>query len=255
LESELFGHERGAFTSAVATRLGRFELAHKGTLLLDEISEMPIGVQAKLLRVLQEREFERVGGARTLKVDTRVIATTNRDLKKYVELGKFRQDLYFRLNVVPLQLPPLRERPDDIPLLAGAFLERFAGKREEDKKTHFTPEALKALQAYAWPGNIRELENLIERLAVMEEGPELGLGALPPEISRMPVSSPADAPETSSDATLSLSEIERIAIFKALKTTHGNKTKAAEILAISIRTLRNKLNEYRQNKLLPPEFV
>jgi two-component system response regulator AtoC len=282
MDSELFGHEKGAFTSAVSMRVGRFELAHKGTILLDEISEMPLGVQSKLLRVLQEREFERVGGSRTIRVDCRVIATTNRDLKAYVQEGKFRQDLYFRLNVVPIAIPPLRERPEDIPLLANSFLERFClEKGPKGRKLSFSADVLNAFRAYAWPGNVRELENLVERLAVMEDGPEIGLQAIPEEILRAapptgmtPVSSstaalarevcapaPTDqqAPPAATTDELnkvfSLPEIERLTIIRALEATGGNRTKSAELLNISIRTLRNKLNEYRQQNALPQQFV
>ncbi len=285
MDSELFGHEKGAFTSAVSTRVGRFELAHKGTILLDEISEMPLPVQSKLLRVLQEREFERVGGSRTIKVDCRVIATTNRDLKSYVQEGKFRQDLYFRLNVVPIALPSLRERREDIPLLANSFLERFSlEKGPKGRNLSFAAEVLQAFQAYSWPGNVRELENIVERLVVMEEGPVIGVSAIPSELrheagavpreavpaeqhvtgaveQEQPVAQPdaqshALPKETPSESQIfNLSEIERMAIIRALQATGGNRTKSAELLNISIRTLRNKLNEYRQQQLLPQELM
>ncbi|NLG35058.1 MAG: sigma-54-dependent Fis family transcriptional regulator, partial [Lentisphaerae bacterium] len=182
-DSELFGHEKGAFTGAVGRRLGRFELAAGGTLLLDEISEMPLNLQAKLLRVIQEREFERVGGTRTLRADCRIVATTNRDLESYVREGGFRQDLYYRLNVVPIRVTPLRERADDVPVLAQAFLARFLKKMYSDEtRLRFHPDTLACLSVYAWPGNVRELEHLVERLCVMEKGPELVPSMLPPEI-------------------------------------------------------------------------
>lgn len=281
MDSELFGHEKGAFTSAVSMRVGRFELAHKGTILLDEISEMPLGVQSKLLRVLQEREFERVGGSRTIRVDCRVIATTNRDLKAYVEEGKFRQDLYFRLNVVPITIPALRDRKEDIPLIAKTFLERFSlEKGPKGRILNFSSDVLDAFQAYHWPGNVRELENLVERLAVMEDGPGIGLSALPEEIYKTASMAPAkdlaptatlageicaseraeqSVPQSASTEQLnqvfSLPEIERLAIIRALEATGGNRTKSAELLNISIRTLRNKLNEYRQQSVLPQHFM
>ena len=166
LESELFGHERGAFTHAVAMRKGRFELADGGTLFMDEVAEMSQGLQVKLLRVLQEMEFERVGGVRTIKVDVRVVAASNRDLKEEVEAGRFREDLFYRLNVVHLHLPPLRQRQEDIPLLAGHFIKKYVQENLRDK-THITPEALKVLIQYGWPGNVRELENVMERAVIL----------------------------------------------------------------------------------------
>ena len=300
MDSELFGHEKGAFTGAINTRLGRFELANRGTLLLDEISEMPLGVQAKLLRVLQEKEFERVGGGRTIKVDCRIIATTNRDLKRFVDEGKFRHDLYYRLNVVPISVAPLRDRPDDIPLLANAFFEKFGQTKDHAKRIAFTPEAMAALRAYSWPGNVRELEHLVERMCVMEEGPDIGLAALPADfrlgsvqaspsasplspapapipspapavspLAESPTASPATPPErltpsaaavsgpadnTAEAEIFSLPDIERVTILKALDATSGNRTRSAELLDISIRTLRNKLNEYREKNLLPEQY-
>lgn len=260
MDSELFGHEKGSFTSAVATRVGRFELAHKGTLLLDEISEMNQGVQAKLLRVLQEREFERVGGNRTIRVDCRVIATSNRDLKKEVESGKFRQDLFYRLNVVPIYVPPLRERKDDIPCLVESFLERYGrgpGSRN-NRSLSFSEQAMSVLSAYSWPGNVRELENTVERICVMEEGPAVEVDMLPSEIRAGKGASPATEagePGRIDAAVLSIPEMERLTIMKALKASGNNKSKSAELLNISIRTLRNKLNEYRQKGLMPEEVT
>lgn len=249
IESEFFGHEKGAFTGALNKREGRFELAHGGTILLDEISEISPGTQAKLLRVLQEREFERVGGNRTIKVDVRVIATTNRDLQKSVDNNQFRQDLFFRLNVVPIHVPPLRERPEDILILKREFMHRFCRMHGINAKG-FTDESVRALTRHSWPGNVRELQNVIERAIIlcgengMLEPEHLGL-SLPerPAIS-LNVNSLADA-ETSSESKLpTLAEIEKNHILSALNYCKGNRTHAANLLDVSIRTLRNKLHEY-----------
>ena len=275
-DSELFGHEKGAFTGAVGRRLGRFELAANGTLLLDEISEMPLNLQAKLLRVIQEREFERVGGGRTLKAECRVVATTNRKLEEYVREGGFRQDLYYRLNVVPIRVPPLRDRAEDVPMLAKAFLERYIQKSGADAaKLHFQDDTLAALRAYPWPGNVRELEHLVERLCVMEKGPALTPAMLPPEfrgqggaVASISMSDSVEVqPEESKDgaidetpsavgspAAFQLAEIERNTILRALEHTRGHRNQATELLGISIRTLRNKLTQYRQEGTLPAEF-
>ena len=275
-DSELFGHEKGAFTGAVGRRLGRFELAANGTLLLDEISEMPLNLQAKLLRVIQEREFERVGGGRTLKAECRVVATTNRNLEEYVREGGFRQDLYYRLNVVPIRVPPLRDRAEDVPMLAKAFLERYLQKTgAESAKLHFQDDTLGALRAYSWPGNVRELEHLVERLCVMEKGPALTPAMLPPEfrgqggaVASIAMSEPVEVrPEEAKDgaidetpsavgssAAFQLAEIERNTILRALEHTRGHRNQATELLGISIRTLRNKLTQYRQEGTLPAEF-
>jgi DNA-binding NtrC family response regulator len=303
IASELFGHERGAFTGATERREGRFELAHRGTLLLDEVSEIPPNLQAKLLRVLQEREFERVGGTKTIKVNVRILATSNRDLLHVVEKGEFRQDLYYRLNVFPVQVPPLRERPEDITLLADTFLQRFARKHGL-KIPGFSDSAARSMASYPWPGNVRELQNIIERAIILSEnGRPVSAGALGlPALARPPVGSPVSpimgaiapfpatlpppatpvaagepappsspgvieeflpnlpdqypppemAPPAESEAEIvPLDELERRAILRALQTTGGNRTKAAELLKISIRTLRNKLQEYRAAGLLP----
>lgn len=240
LESELFGHEKGAFTGATERRPGRFELADGGSLFLDEISEIDSSVQVKILRVLEERTFERVGGRDSLEVDVRLIAATNRDLRKLVDEKKFREDLYFRLNVVIIDLPPLRDRRDDIPLLAQRFLEEF--NRENQKQVEgLTPDCLDALTAYAWPGNIRELRNVIERMIVLARQNKLTLRDLPPSVresvqGRSPAASPASG--------LSLEEAERNLIIKALESCRGNRTKAARQLGISRRTLHRKINEY-----------
>ncbi|HBA84866.1 MAG TPA: two-component system response regulator [Verrucomicrobia bacterium] len=254
MDSELFGHEKGSFTSAVTRRIGRFELAHHGTLLLDEISEMNVGVQAKLLRVLQEHEFERVGGSNTIHTDCRLIATTNRNLKEQVDKGAFRQDLYYRLNVVPIVAPPLRDRPEDIPLLVKAFIQRFSQNRGKNAPViSLSDEAMAGLQRYPWPGNVRELENLIERLCVMEQGTEVGIEKLPMDGHSLPaaVAAESDGP---SDAMFSIPDIEHRTILRALKATGGNRRRSAELLGISIRTLRNKLNLYRATSRMPEDI-
>ncbi|MFO1486977.1 MAG: sigma-54 dependent transcriptional regulator [Verrucomicrobiota bacterium] len=250
IESEFFGHEKGAFTGAMNKREGRFELAHGGTILLDEISEISPSVQAKLLRVLQERELERVGGNRTIKVDVRVIATTNRNLEQSVEKKEFRQDLFFRLNVVPIVMPSLRERIEDVPLLAEEFMRRFGRKHGVHVKG-FTDDALRTLQAHNWPGNIRELQNVIERAVIlcgdngMLEPSHLGLGP----VAAVPVTAapaPAPAPVASVPNATTLADLEKHHILAALEKCRGNRTHAAKMLDISIRTLRNKLNDYKE---------
>jgi DNA-binding NtrC family response regulator len=257
MESEFFGHERGAFTGATERREGRFELANHGTLLLDEVSEIPPGLQAKLLRVLQEREFERVGGNRTIKVNIRIIATSNRDLLSYVEKGDFRQDLYYRLNVFPVMVPPLRERPEDILALSEHFLARFA-RKHGIKVTGLSDSARSAVMKYRWPGNVRELQNTIERAVILSEAgrpvtaASLGLpGDLSisePEVREEPVPEALEEPLIPGKAgseIQTLDDLERNAIQGALRQTGGNRTQAAAALGISIRTLRNKLQAYR----------
>ncbi len=260
IESEFFGHEKGAFTGAVNKREGRFELAHGGTILLDEISEIPITVQAKLLRVLQEREFERVGGNRTIKVDVRVIATTNRHLEQSVERKEFRQDLFFRLNVVPIHVSPLRERPEDILLLKREFMQRFS-RRHGINIRGFTEEARDMLMRHSWPGNVRELQNVIERAVILcgdngyLEPQHLGLTSIcAREEECKTFASPkaaASIVKPESPEFASLAEMERRHIFAALDQCRGNRTHAARLLGVSIRTLRNKLNEYRSAHSLP----
>ncbi|HEU5081143.1 MAG TPA: sigma 54-interacting transcriptional regulator [Opitutaceae bacterium] len=336
IESELFGHEKGAFTGATDRREGRFELANRGTLLLDEVSEIPPNLQAKLLRVLQEREFERVGGTKTIKVNVRILATSNRDLMQFVEKGQFRSDLYYRLNVFPVAMPPLRERREDVLLLAEAFLRRFA-RKHGIKIPGFSDTAAQAMLSYPWPGNVRELQNTIERAVILSENGRpvsvsaLGLpqlahslvgapipvgttissaapmpfpGAASTSVPPIPLSTPApivpintpapsyapssedvarvaSAPSTPAlspaasnghltdashpastaiaepigsnesrhasapAAVIPLDQLEKQAILAALRSTNGNRTRAAELLKISIRTLRNKLQEYR----------
>ena len=249
IESEFFGHEKGSFTGALTKREGRFELAHGGTILLDEISEISPSVQAKLLRVLQERELERVGGNRTIKVDVRVIATTNRNLEASVEKKEFRQDLYFRLNVVPIHVPPLRERREDVPFLSEEFMKRFGRKHGVHVKG-FSDEAMRQLKAHSWPGNVRELQNVIERAVILcgENGilePEhLGLGPQAQPASSVPTLATASIPAVGDGHLPSLAEIEKQHILAALEHCKGNRTHAAKMLDVSIRTLRNKLHEY-----------
>jgi DNA-binding NtrC family response regulator len=242
LESELFGHERGAFTGAVARRDGRFQLADGGTLFLDEIGEISPALQVKLLRFLQEREFERVGGTQTIKVDVRLIAATNRDLAAEVRAGRFREDLYYRLNVVSIAMPALREHASDIPLLAHHFLRGYA--RDNDKPVKaFTPAALAALQAYEWPGNVRELENAIERAVVLARDEEIGVDQLPAPVSAAPVAVAVSGAPPVPGSTLA--DIERHAILQTLEACGGSTSKAAAMLGISVRKIQYKLQEYR----------
>lgn len=259
LESELFGHEKGSFTGAITKKIGKFELAHGGTILLDEISEMAIGLQAKLLRVLQEGEIDRVGGGSPIPIDVRVIATTNRHLEEWVAQGHFRQDLYFRLNVVPLTLPPLRERTTDIIPLAQHFLSMYA-KEYGLHNAHLSEKAIEWLQSYQFVGNVRELQNLIER-AVLLSGGEMILPehflihpdswSFFEDTQEQNISQTAHIEASQMEAAfvlkalIPLHEMERIMILKGLETTSGNRTHAAELLGISVRTLRNKINEYR----------
>jgi DNA-binding NtrC family response regulator len=238
LESEFFGHEKGAFTGAVQKREGRFELASGGTLLLDEISEIPPELQVKLLRVLQEREFERVGGNKTIRVDVKIIATTNRHLREEVSAGRFREDLYYRLNVVPIELPPLRERGEDVILLAREFLKNFERKHAKHIKD-FSPETLSKIRSYPWPGNVRELQNLIERAVILAQDGR----ALAPEDMALPEVKGKSADEMNELVTVA--EMEKRLILRALKRFDGNRTYAAEALGVSLRTMRNKIAEYR----------
>ncbi len=242
LESELFGHERGAFTGATAQRKGRFELAHGGTLFLDEIGDMSPATQAKVLRVLQEGEFERLGGTRTLRVDVRVIAATHRDLEAMVAEGAFRQDLYYRLSVVPVRLPPLRERPEDIPVLAGQFLRLYAEKNGKSV-AGFTPEAMDLLVRHDWPGNVRELQNAAERAVILCLGDRITPRELPPVLGG-PGAPPTEAPATPEPGPPTLKDAERELILRTLEKTGGNRTRAARILGISRQTLLNKFKEY-----------
>jgi DNA-binding NtrC family response regulator len=242
LESELFGHEKGAFTGADKLRRGRFELADGGTLLLDEISEIAPGLQAKLLRVLQESQFERVGSSVTQQVDVRVVATTNRDLEKEVDAGKFRGDLYYRLNVVPIDLPPLRERAEDIPELCRHFLHQIS-RREKKAFRHIEPDAVRALQKYSWPGNVRELQNIIERAGVLESDPAvIRAGTIEPWLKVRP----GIGENGESIAGKPLAEVEKQVILRTLQAFKGHRMKTAHALGIGVRTLGMKLKKWKE---------
>ncbi|MBT4268256.1 MAG: sigma-54-dependent Fis family transcriptional regulator [Deltaproteobacteria bacterium] len=269
LESELFGHKKGAFTGAIHEHRGKFEQANGGTILLDEISEMPLSLQAKLLRVLQEYTVDRVGGSETIDVDVRVIATTNRVLLECVENQTFREDLYFRLNVIPMVLPPLRERKGDVTILAGYFAAKYARINNRDTPV-LHEDVLKVLQNYNWRGNIRELENIMERAVLLCNGETVTVSNLlmaPVSIQKAALSNKNEPPQREKNLSepektdnteddhmilelkvgISMAEAEKKLIFETLKQTKGNRTRAAEILGISIRTLRNKLNEYKES--------
>ena len=253
IESEFFGHEKGAFTGAVAKRQGRFELAHGGTILLDEISEISLAMQAKLLRVLQEQEFERVGGSKTIKVDVRVIATTNRDLEESVEKGDFRQDLFFRLNVIPIYVPPLRERVGDIQFLAEKFRELFVRKHGVSVEG-FSDAAVDSLGNHDFPGNVRELQNVVERAVILcdpdgsiepEQLNLLGQALGQPE-RQSAKEAKVDEASPEKDGFPSMDEVEKEHIIRALGQVDHNRTKAAKLLGMNVRTLRNKINTYRE---------
>lgn len=250
LESEMFGHEKGAFTGASRMRLGKFELANGGTLLLDEISEMDVQLQAKLLRVIQESEVDRLGGKASVPIDVRIIATTNADLKKYIDDKKFRKDLYYRLNVIPVNIPPLRERKGDVLLLCGHFLEKYS-RLGKIATPALSKEVEQMLESYNWSGNVRELENVIERAVLLSGGetilPEHLYLEKEGERNRQPAEVSLKS-VVSEDATLK--EMEKRLIFKTLEKAEGNKTRASEILGISVRTIRNKLNEYKKQGLM-----
>ena len=241
LESELFGHEKGAFTGADRRREGRFVQAHGGTLFLDEIGEMPLSLQAKLLRVLQQGEVQRVGCDETIKVDVRVIAATNRVLADEVAAGRFREDLFYRLNVIGLEVPPLRARREDIPLLASTFLERHAAANRKTIKG-FTPQAMDAMLRYGWPGNVRELENAVERAVILSGGEYVAERALPLAVQNAPVPD-ADGEELAL-GSMSLEDVERKAIEATLRETEDNKSEAARRLGITRATLHSKLKKY-----------
>jgi two-component system response regulator FlrC len=271
LESELFGHEKGAFTGAFARKPGKFELADGGTLLLDEVSEMDLALQSKLLRVIQEGEVDRVGGREPIPVDVRIIATTNRVIKEEVDAGRFRQDLFFRLNVIPLTIPPLRDRPGDIDPLIELFVDRYR-RRNRKAIAGISPTARVRLHEYDYPGNIRELENIIERAVVFADGTLIDVDDLLLGDEGLPdIDLPADAIDAGTafivppkapaggkaaaefPAGMPLAEVERRMIFRTLNAVDNNRTRAAEMLGISIRTLRNKLKEYREALGITPD--
>ncbi len=241
LESELFGHMKGSFTGAVSHKEGLFEIAHGGTIFLDEIAEMPSSLQPKLLRVLENATFRRVGGVRDITVDVRVLSATNKDLREAILAGTFREDLYYRLNVIPLHIPPLRERAEDIPLLLGHFLRKFS----KDTK-RFSPEALKHLMHYPWKGNVRELENMIERVVLLTEHELIGPEDLPPEIVRQeqPEQTLPDIGDRGVDLEKIVEEIEIDYLRKALEKTRGVKTDAAKLLGLTFRSFRHRLQKY-----------
>ena len=243
LEAELFGHVRGAFTGAVGNRQGRLEQAHKGTLFLDEVGTMSTALQTKFLRVLQEREFERIGDSNTMKVDVRVIAATNSDLKRMVLDGQFREDLYYRLNVIPVHLPPLRDRKDDVPLLVQHFVDKM--RTEDGPSLSVSQEAMRALMAYGWPGNVRQLENAIERASAFRGGRgQIEVADLPPEVASIPVETATPGvvlPDAGVDLEALIANIERELIERALERTNSNKNRAAQLLHLKRTTLVEKI--------------
>jgi len=240
LESELFGHEKGAFTGALKLKRGKFELADGGTLLLDEISEMDASLQAKLLRVLQEKEVDRIGGTAPVPIDVRIIATTNREIEKEMQAGRFREDLFYRLNVVPIHLPPLRGRKEDIPLLAAHFIEKY--NRLDGKRVKgLTNDALHTLLQHTWPGNVREFENVIERAVLLCRDEQID----EPHLFMPSRTAASEEAAYAVDMPMPLKEMEKKMILGTLRHTNGNRTHAAEMLGISVRTLRNKLSEYK----------
>jgi transcriptional regulator with GAF, ATPase, and Fis domain len=250
LDSELFGHEKGAFTSAVGQRRGRFELADGGTIFLDEVGDIPAAMQAKLLRVLQERRFERVGGTETIEVNVRVIAATNRSLQRMVKDGVFREDLYYRLNVIKMDLPPLRDRPEDIPLLAAHFAGKYARAGETPKQ--ISPQAMEILLHYRWPGNVRELENAIERACVTTIGNLITPDSLPPDLvqkdrSLLPYKVDLDQPLNQLLQKINAG-VEEQYIRKALEKAHGNVGRCAALCGLSRRSISAKIAEYNINK-------
>jgi DNA-binding NtrC family response regulator len=259
LESELFGHEKGAFTSAIRTRVGRFELATGGTIFLDEIGDMSPSLQVKILRVLQEHSFERIGGMRTIKVDIRVIAATNKDLERAVRDGRFREDLYYRLNVIPIRVPPLRERREDLPLLVNFFLSEFSRQRGRQIKS-LGPQVMESFHAYGWPGNVRELENVIERIFILSEGEEICHDDLPRRLQDA-VSSQAPAaarppmvvrlPENGLSLNTAVSDFEKMLIVEALNRTGWIKNKAAQLLGLNRTTLVEKIKKKKIRR--PPQ--
>ncbi len=251
LESELFGHERGAFTHAIRTRLGRFEQAHGGTIFLDEIGDMSPNLQVKILRVLQDHQFERIGGQKTLKVDIRVIAATHRDLKELVQTGRFREDLYYRLNVIPIKIPPLRERRADIPILVNHFTQEFSRKRKKST-CRVSPEAMRLLVDYDWPGNVRELENLIERMVILSESEILNAQDLPEHFHLTPqenIRLSLEIPTGGLPLQKMVSDFERQLIIKALNQAGWVKNQAAQLLQLNRTTLVEKIKKQKIRRL------
>ena len=251
LESELFGHEKGAFTHAIRTRIGRFEQAHGGTIFLDEIGDMSPNLQVKILRVLQDHQFERIGGQKTIKVNIRVIAATNRDLQELVKNGKFREDLYYRLNVIPIRIPPLRERRSDIPMLVNHFTQEF-GRKKNKPACRVSPAVMRLLIAYDWPGNVRELENLIERLVILSEGEVLDIPDLPEHFQHNPHETlrlNADIPAAGLPLQKMLSDLERQLIIKALNQSGWVKNQAAQLLQLNRTTLVEKIKKQKITRL------
>lgn len=246
LESELFGHQKGAFTGAIERKIGKMELADTGTILFDEIGEMDIQLQAKLLRAVQEREISPVGGKKTIPVDVRIIATTNRDLKKHIQDGKFREDLYYRLHVIPMKIPPLRERREDIPLLIDHFIEKHCRDNGMEKKT-ISQETIDLLTRQNWPGNIRELENVIERTVIITPSNSIGVEHifLDADSDDKREEFTGDSNQIKINAGVTMAEMEKKLILKTLEEVQNNRQRAAEMLGIHVRTLRNKLNEYK----------
>lgn len=247
MESELFGHEKGAFTDARTMKRGLVEVADRGTLFLDEIAELSLGVQGKLLRFIEERTFRRVGGTRDLHVDARIIAATNRDLEADVAAGRFREDLFYRLSVLPIELPPLRHRTSDIPVLAAHFLETF-GREFGKTVTEIAPDTMEALTRHTWPGNIRELRNVVERSVLLSEGRALTRDTLPPDLTKGGDAEPARGalPELGPDG-LDLEEMERALLREALRRTEGNRTEAGRLLGLSRHQIRNRLLKYGED--------
>lgn len=251
LESELFGHEKGAFTNAIRTRIGRFEMADGGTIFLDEVGEMSPGLQVKLLRLLQEKRFERLGGNRTLECDIRIVAATNKDLERAVKEGKFREDLFYRLNVIPIEVAPLRKRASDIPLLASHFLESFA-KSKKSRIKGISPRAMEALRQYHWPGNVRELENLMERLVILTDGETIDLVDLPEEIAgarKTKATTPLEIHLEGGSLSDAVEEFERQLIIQALDKTGWVKNQAAKLLKMNRTTL---VEEMKRQKIQEP---
>ena len=243
IESELFGHEKGSFTGADHQKIGQFELADGGTVFLDEIGDVPLNMQSKLLRVLQEREVSRVGGTKPISVDVCVIAATNKDLKTACDAGEFREDLYFRLNVIPLHVPLLKDRNDDVPILVSHFLNKFSKEYLDAEQKSVTPRAMSALRRYDWPGNVRQLENYLHRIFILSENEAIDLDDLPPDISDG-APPPTDFQVEIPEQGVSLEDIMKEYIQVALAKTNGNQTKAAELLGISRRRLQNRIQNY-----------